>query len=89
MQVIQLTEERFREILSQASQLGAHLAMKNAGLPVREFYTRTEMQQRHGRGHINNLIKEGKLTAHKLPEHDTRTNKRIVYSETEYLSQII
>lgn len=89
MQIIQLSEERYRENLMQAALLGAHMAMKDAGLPVREYYTRTEMQQRHGRGHINNLIKAGKLTPHKLPEHDKQTDKRVVYSETEYLSQVI
>ena len=89
LQVIQLTEERYRENLTRAAQLGAHQALQLAGLPVREFFTRTEMQQRHGRGDVNRLIKAGKLTPHRLPAHDDATTKRIVYSETEYLSQII
>ncbi len=87
--VIQLTEERYRENLTQAAQLGAHQALRMAGLPVREYYTRTEMQQRYGRGKIDRLIKAGRLTPHRLPEHDNDTNQRVVYSETEFLSQII
>lgn len=86
--VIQLTEERYRENLTQAAQLGAHMALKNAGLPVREYYTRTEMQRRHGRGTIDRLISKGRLTPHRL-ETDDNTKSRIVYSETEFLSQII
>lgn len=87
--VIQLTEERYRENLTQAAQLGAHMALKNAGLPVREYYTRTEMQKRHGRREIDSLIKAGRLTPHRLPAEDDDAKKRIVYSETEFLSQII
>ena len=86
--VIQLTEERFRENLRQAAQLGAHQALQMAGLPVREYYTRTEMQRRHGRGTIDRLIRDGHLTPHRL-ETDADTMSRIVYSETEYLSLII
>ncbi|MBR1525053.1 MAG: hypothetical protein IJ640_00135 [Prevotella sp.] len=87
--VIQLTEQRYRENLQQAAQLGAHLAMRMAGLPVRDLFTRTEMQQRHGRGTIDRLIQAGKLTPHRNPETDDHTTKRVLYSETEYLQQII
>lgn len=86
--VIQLTEERYRENLTQAARLGAHEALRLAGLPVREYYTRTEMQRRHGRGKIDRLISEGRLTPHRL-ETDDNTMSRVVYSETEYLSLII
>lgn len=86
--VIQLTEERYRENLTQAAQLGAHQALQMAGLPVREYYTRAEMQRRHGRGIINRLISKGRLTPHRL-DNDENTMSRIVYSETEFLSQII
>ena len=87
--VIQLSEERYRENLKQAAQLGAHMALQLAGLPVREFYSRREMCQRHGRGTIDRLIKAGKLTPHQKPAYDNNTHKQTVYSETEYLSQII
>lgn len=87
--VIQLSEERYRENLTQAAQLGAHLAMQQAGLPVREYFTRAEMQRKHGRGRINRLIDSGRLTPHKIPVDNDDTKTRIVYSETEYLSQII
>lgn len=86
---IALTEERYRENLTQAAALGAHLAMQQAGLPVREYFTREEMKRKHGAGRINRLIQSGRLTPHKLPEYDENTANRIVYSETEYLSQII
>lgn len=86
--VIQLTEERYRENLTRAAQLGAHEALRLAGLPIREFYTRAEMQRRHGRGLINHLIKEGRLTPRRL-ESDPNKMSRIVYSETEFLSLII
>ena len=89
LQVIQLTEERYRENLQQAAQLGAHLALLNAGLPVREYFSRQEMCKRHGRGTIERLIKAGKLTPHQKPAYDNNTHKQTVYSETEYLSQII
>lgn len=86
---ITLTEERFREILTQTAQLGAHNALRMAGLPVREFYTRAEMKRRHGGGVINSLIKAHKLTPHKLPTTNDDAKQRIVYSESEFLSQII
>lgn len=85
---IQLTEERYRNNLTQAAQLGAHQALLLAGLPVRDMYTRAEMQRRHGRRIINDLIHAGKLTPHQLPASNDRVKKRIVYSESEFLSQI-
>lgn len=87
--VIQMTEERLREHLTHAAQLGAHQALLAAGLPVRDLYTRAEMQRRHGAGTINALIKQGKLTPRRYPETDADRTGRIVYSEMELLSQII
>ena len=87
--VIQLTEERYRENLQQAAQLGAHLALKNAGLPVVEYFSRADMCKRHGRGRIERLIKAGRLTPHRLPAYNDKTKSQTVYSETEYLSQVI
>ncbi|GEM_PF-1448262 len=86
--VIQMTEERLREHLTHAAQLGAHTALRNAGLPVREYYTRKEMCKRHGTARVNTLISCGKLTPHKYPS-PTGTKAHTVYSETELLSQII
>ncbi len=85
LQVIQMTEERLREHLTHAAQLGAHIALRNAGLPVKEFYTRTELQRRYGSGTINNLIAKHKLTPHRISDE----HKHIVYSETELLTLII
>ena len=87
--ILQLTPEKFSECLQRAAQLGAHIAMRNAGLPVKEWYTRTELARRYGRRNIDNLIAAGKLTPHRLPNTDDDTTKHIVYSETEYLSQIV
>ena len=89
LNVIQLTEERYRDNLTQAAQLGAHLALKAAGLPVREYFSRAEMEKRHGSGTIRRLIKAGKLMPHQKPAYDNTTKKQTVYSETEYLSQIV
>lgn len=84
---ITLTEERYRENLIQAAQLGAHKALLMAGIPIRDYFTRAEMQRRHGRREINDLIKLHKLTPHQLPAAHGEA-KRTVYSETEYLSLI-
>ena len=86
MQHITLDINRYQRMLQQAATLGAHIAMQHAGLPVREYYTRTEMQRKHGRGIISRLIAEGKLTPHKITDDE---HTRIVYSETEFLQQII
>lgn len=86
---LQLTPERYQQELLRAAQLGAHKALQLAGLPVREFYTRTEMQRRHGKREIDELIRCNRLTPHRLPATDDNTTKRVVYSETEYLLQII
>lgn len=85
--VIQMTEERLREHLTHAAQLGAHTALRDAGLPIKEYYTRKEMCKRHGRARVNSLISCGKLHPHKYPS--LTGNARTVYSETELLSQII
>ena len=85
--VIQITEQKLHDMLFAAAKLGAHIAMKDAGIPAKDLFTRTEMQRRHGAGNINRLIKAGRLTPHQLPAIGNET-KRIMYSETEYLSQI-
>lgn len=71
-------------MLTASAKLGAHIAMRNAGLPVKEYFTRAEMQRRYGEGRINQLIKSGRLIPHK----DIDGNGRILYSETELLSLI-
>ncbi len=86
--VIQMTEERLREHLTHAAQLGAHTALRNAGLPIKEYYTRKEMCKRHGTARVNGLISCGKLRPHKYPS-PSGAKAHIVYSETELLSQII
>ena len=85
--VIQMTENRLREHLTHAAQLGAHLALQQAGLPVREYFTRTELNRKYGAALINSLIKKDRLTPHRLDRNDTQ--KRIVYAETEVLQNII
>ena len=85
--VVQMTEQRLREHLQHAAQLGAHLALLNAGLPVKDLYTRTELSGRHGAGTVNSLIKKGLLTPHRYPNN--QENGHIVYSEKELLSNLI
>lgn len=89
LQVIQMTEQRLVEHLTHAARLGAHEALRAAGLPVKEYFTRAELQRRYGRGTINTLISKGKLTPHRFPSTDDNTTKHIVYSETELLRNII
>lgn len=86
---IQLTEEKLNQMLTSAAKLGAHVAMRDAGLPVREFYTRTEMARRHGAGTVNRLIRSGRLTPHRYPDGGTSSSQREVYSEEQLLSLII
>lgn len=88
MVVIQMTEDRLREHLQHAAQLGAHIAMRDAGLPVREYFTRRELQQRHGRGRVDQLIRDGLLTPHQYPSPDGKKT-RTVYSEEQLLTNII
>lgn len=84
MQILQIELNQYQRMLQQAATLGAHIALQQAGLPVREYYTRAEMQRKHGRGTINRLIAEGRLTPHRIDD-----TSRTVYSEIEYLQQII
>ena len=83
--VIQMTEERLREHLTHAAQLGAHIALQQAGLPVREYFTRTEMYRKYGSGYVRELISSGRLTPHRDKGND---KGRIVYSETELLANL-
>lgn len=85
---IALTEERYRENLMQAAHLGAHQALRLAGLPIKEWFTRTELQRRHGKRLIDDMIANHRLTPHQLPAVNGES-KRVVYSETEFLSQIL
>ena len=84
---IQLTAERLQEMLSQSALLGARQALQLAGLPVKDLYTRTELNRRYGRRSIDDAIEKSLLTPRQLPSMDGE-NKRILYSETEYLSLI-
>lgn len=86
--VIQLTEERLRELLSQTAKLAAHQALRLAGLPVRDLYTRAELKRRYGSREVNDILSANLLTPHQLPATDGSRSKRIRYSETELLSLI-
>ena len=87
--VIQMTEARLQEHLLHASQLGAHIALRAAGLPVREYYTRSELYRRHGKDRVSQLIHDGKLTPHQYPKADCYGKAHTVYSETELLSLMV
>lgn len=62
---IQLTEERLQELLQSSATLGAFIAMRNAGVPYKELYSRLELGRMFGIRTINKLIKEGKLKAYR------------------------
>ena len=68
MAIISLTEERMNEILERTAIYAAHEALRLAGVPIAEYYTRADLQRKFGRGKINRMIESGKLIPHKIEE---------------------
>lgn len=62
MEYLSLTPARLNEIVEKASIRGAHEALRLAGVPIAEYYTRTELKRKFGAGKINRMIADGKLT---------------------------
>ena len=81
---ITLSVARMNELLERTAQYAAHEALRLAGVPVVEYYTRADLQRKFGRGKINRMISEGVLTPHKLEE-----DGRKVYAIADVLKQII
>ena len=84
MAQITLSVARMNELLERTAQYAAHKALTLAGVPVREYYTRADLQRKFGRGKINRMISAGALTPHKLEEDGKK-----VYAIADVLKQII
>ena len=84
MEQITLSVLRLHELMEGAAVCAAHRALTLAGVPVREYYTRADLQRKFGRGKINRMISAGTLTPHKLEEDGKK-----VYAIADVLKQII
>lgn len=81
--VIQLTPDAIQQMLAQAATLGAHTALRNAGVPIKEFYTRAELSRKFGRGRIDKLLEQHLLCPHRM------SDGRILYLLSEVESHIV
>ena len=81
--VIQITTNRLNEIVERASVRGAHEALRLAGVPIVEYYSRAELSRKFGKGKIDRMIADGKLIPHRM---DNGVSK---YAIQEVLSYII
>ena len=86
MNVIQLTEERLRELLTSTATSAAYMALKKAGLPVKDLYTRTELYKRYGKKFIDKLINSNKILSYKA---SASPNARALYAESEILKHLL
>lgn len=80
---ITLTPNRFQEMLDHASSLGAMRAMQLCGVPFRDMLSRAELSKKFGRGKVDRMIKEGKLTPHRMD------GGRSKYKLSEVLTNLI
>lgn len=67
--------EKLSEIIERASIRGAHEALKLAGVPIQEYFTRADLSKKFGRGKINRMIADGKLTPHRIEESGKKLYK--------------
>lgn len=81
---ITLSTKRLEDMLTSAAHMGAINALRNAGVPTKDLFTRAEMQRMHGRGKVNRLIADNRLVA----RVDSSSNKKL-YSELQYQSLIL
>lgn len=81
---MEISSEKLAEIIERASIRGAHEALKLAGVPIREYYTRADLSRKFGRGKINRMIAENKLTPCKLEE-----SGKVKYNIQDVYKQII
>lgn len=84
MEQITISVARMNEMLERTAQYAAHEALRLAGVPVVEYYTRADLQRKFGRGKINRMLSAGVLTPHKIEE-----NGKKVYAIADVLKQII
>lgn len=83
MSEITLSVERFNEILERQAELVVHKTLRSAGIPIAEYFTREEMKKKFGAGRINRMIKDGKLTPHRIGEEG-----RTLYAVEDMYKQI-
>lgn len=81
--VIQISTKRLNDIVEKASVRGAHEALRLAGVPIVEYYSRAELSRKFGKGKIDRMITDGKLIPHRM---DNGVSK---YAIKEVLSYII
>lgn len=68
LSVIQLSPAQLNELMTNAAVLGAHTALRYAGVPIKEYYTRAELSRKFGRGKIDRMISKSLLTPHKMDD---------------------
>lgn len=84
MEQITLSVARLHELMEGAAVCAAHKALIFAGVPIREYYSRADLQRKFGRGKINRMISAGTLTPHKLEEEGKK-----MYAIADVLKQLI
>jgi hypothetical protein len=84
MEQITLSVLRLHELMEGAAVCAAHRALTLAGVPIKEYYTRADLQRKFGRGKINRMIASGKIIPHKIEEEGKN-----VYAIADVLKQII
>lgn len=65
---IEMSLSRYRAELEKASAIGAMRAMSMCGVPIKEYVTRAELSKRFGKGKIDRMIKESKITPLRMDE---------------------
>lgn len=80
--VIQMTPNMLHDCMQSAATYGAHVALSLAGLPVKEFFTKTELVRKFGRRKVDPIVKQ-------LTPQQFDGEGRLVYSITDFLSKVI
>lgn len=81
---MEISVEKINEIVERAAAYGAFIAMRDSGVRIQEYCTREELKSIFGAGRINKMLKEGKLTPHRLED-----GGRILYEKKQVYQQII
>lgn len=63
---IQLTQAAYQAALEKASTLGAMRALQLSGVPVKDMLSRAELSKKFGRGKVDRMISDGKLTPYRM-----------------------
>jgi len=84
LQIVQLTPDFYERALRSAAALGAIDALKLAGVPIKEFFTREELYKKYGRQRVDYLIDTDKLKGER-----PNGGSRVVYRERELLISML